>query len=406
MIKMSGTAMNNFKLLDLVKYICAIMVICIHCDVLFGQPYLNFFIKQIVCRIAVPFFFISGAYFVRKGSDGNPAYVTNYLKRLMKSYWAWSLVFIPIGLDWIHQNLNIASYLLPFAFIYGLIHIGTYYHLWYIPAFIFSVFSVNLLLKRCSYKSLFIIASALFMFGSLETYYGLLPLGVFKDFFDGLIQIIFTTRSGLFFGMIFTLMGFYIYDHQKQLNALLKYVPLCTVVCAVLLVLEGTFLYSVERLDMNFLLMLVPFSFFFFIWMLSFPYMPKCETKQIRGLSKYYYFIHPVCIIIVEEIGKAYHLLVLSSGIISLLVVIMLTHGLSCLILEIKFPLKKTAVLWSALLGIGFTFIIASLFFMFNPLDIVIKFELVPCLWLYCSFVIYYLLDKHKSTNEKEELVR
>lgn len=259
------TAMHNYKMLDLAKYVAAIMVICIHCSALVDQPYLNFFIKQIVCRIAVPFFFISSAYFIRKGSDGNVMYVSNYLKRLMRSYWAWSLVFIPIGLDWIHQNLSIAGYLLPFALIYGLIHIGTYYHLWYIPALIFSVFFADKLLKRFTYKVLFTIAAVLFMFGSLETYYGLMQNGAFKDFFDLLIQIIFATRSGLFFGMIFTLMGFYIYDRQEKLKLLSKYVPAFTLVCGILLVKEGTFLYTIERLDMNFLLMLAPFSFFFFI---------------------------------------------------------------------------------------------------------------------------------------------
>ncbi|MFQ6861278.1 MAG: acyltransferase family protein [Beduini sp.] len=405
MIKMSrdtGIAMNNYKILDVMKYIAAIMVICIHCGPLFEQPYLNFFIKQIVCRIAVPFFFISSAYFIRKGSDGNPIYVTSYLKRLIKSYWAWSLVFIPIGLDWIHQNLSIAGYLLPFALIYGLIHLGTYYHLWYVPALIFSVYTINKLLKRYSYKILFIIAVVLFVFGSFETYYGLLPEGVVKNCFDLLIQVIFTTRSGLFFGMIFTLIGFYIYDHQENLR-LLKYVPLSTLVCTVLLVLEGTFLYSVERLDMNFLLMLVPFSFFFFIWLLSVPYTPKYDTKKIRGLSKYYYFIHPVCIVIVEEIGRAYSLDIFSSGIISLLFVVMLTHLLSCMMLKIKTPLRKVTLLWAALLGIGLTFIIASTFFWFKPMDIVIKFELVPCLWFYCSFILYYIL--YKQNNKTKEMI-
>ncbi|MFQ9922966.1 MAG: acyltransferase [Beduini sp.] len=397
------TAMNNYKMLDLMKYVAAIMVICIHCNVLFNQPYLNFFIKQIMCRIAVPFFFISSAYFIRKGSDGKPRYVSDYLKRLMKSYWAWSLVFIPIGLDWIHQNLSISSYLLPFALIYGLIHIGTYYHLWYIPALIFSVFFVNKLLKHFSYKYLFILSTVLFMFGSLETYYGLLQNGTFKDFFDLLIQIIFTTRSGLFFGMMFTLMGFYIYDRQEKLKLLLRYVPVLTLISAVLLVIEGTFLYSIERLDMNFLLMLVPFSFFFFIWLLSIPYAPKCDTKKFRRLSKYYYFIHPVCIILVEEIGHAYQIDFLSSGMISLLLVILLTHILSCMILEIKRPQKRSTLLYAALLGMAATFIIATIFFLFKPLDTVIKFEFVPCLWFYCSFVMYVLLWRQGNKNKDQQ---
>lgn len=128
--------------------------------------------------------------------------------------------------------------------------------------------------------------------------------------------------------------------------------------------------------------------------------MPKCDTKKYRGLSKYYYFIHPVCIVIVEEIGHAYQIDFLSSGIISFLLVIFLTHVLSCMLLEIKSPQKKSALLFAALLGMAVTFIIASLFFLFKPLDVVIKFELVPSLWFYCSFIMYYLLWKQGNKNK------
>ena len=103
----------NYQLIDVMKYLAAIMVICVHCNQLFPQDYLNFFIKNILCRIAVPFFFISSAYFVRKGSKTNENYVKTYLKNLIISYCFWSIIFIPIGLDWIHQNLDLSGYLLP-----------------------------------------------------------------------------------------------------------------------------------------------------------------------------------------------------------------------------------------------------------------------------------------------------
>lgn len=273
--------LNNYKMVDVIKYIAAIMVICIHCSQIFPQEYVDYFIKNIVCRIAVPFFFISSAYFIRKGSYDKENYVKGYLKTLTKSYLLWSLVFIPIGLDWIYQNLNIAGNLLPIAFILGLIHVGTYYHLWYIPAMIFSVFIVDKLLKRISYKTLFCISILLYLFGSLETYYGFISLGMFKDFFDTLITVIFTTRSGLFYGMIFVVIGFYIFDNQDKLKSMLRHIPTLTIISGVLLIAEGIFLYSVQKLDMNFLIMLVPFSFFF-VWILSLKYIPQYDTKKIR----------------------------------------------------------------------------------------------------------------------------
>ena len=394
----------NYKMIDFMKYVAAIMVICIHCNQLFPQEYLNFFIKNIICRTAVPFFFISSAYFVRKGKENNTNYVGIYLNRLMKSYCLWSIVFIPIGLDWIHQNLTLSGYLLPFALLYGIIHIGTYYHLWYVPAMMLAVFLVDKLLNRFSYKKLFIFAIALFMFGSIESYYGLLANGLFKIFFDMLIKVIITTRSGIFYGIIFTLMGFYLYDNQDKIASLSKHISRLTVVFLFLLIIEGNFLYSINRLDMNFLLMLIPFSFFFFQWIMIFPYTFNFETKRVRELSKYYYFVHPVSIVIIEEIGRGLRLQLLSSGVISLLLVILLTHILSSIIIKIKYPVKKHLLLLAALLGMGATMILAGIFFCWKLNTVIIKFELVPCLWFYSSFVIYYILVKRRVENKIEQL--
>lgn len=389
---------NNYRMLDIIKYIAAIMVICVHCDQLFPQEFLNFVIKNIICRIAVPVFFITSAFFVRKGTIKNPKYLTNYLKGTIKSYLFWSLVFIPIGLDWIHQNLTLSGNMLPFALIYGLIYIGTYYHLWYISALIFSIFSVNKLLKYISYKSLFIISILLFLFGSIETYYGLLPVGIFKQLFDTLISVIFTTRSGLLYGMIFVLMGFYIYDHQEKLKSIIKYAPYLTLLTSIVLFYEGIFLYNISRLDMNFLLGLIPFSFFFFLWMLSFPYKPKNDTTKIRELFKYYYFVHPVCIVIIEQLGVAFKISFLSSGVFSFILIVIITHLLSKCIINIKKHLTCLRVAFSILIGLIPTFIISSIIFLLKDPDIILKFEFVTCLWFACSFIMCYLLSKKNNT--------
>lgn len=389
---------NNFKMVDVVKYIAAIMVICIHCNPIVPQEQINFFIKNVICRIAVPFFFISSAFFVRRGCNSKDNYLKNYLKSLTKSYLAWSIVFIPIGLDWIHQNLTLSGELLPFALIFGLLHVGTYYHLWYIPAMIFSLFFVDKLLKHISYKAVFIISILLFMFGSLETYYGFLTPGLLKDIFDTFIQIFFTSRTGLLFGMIFITVGFYIYDYQDKLKSLIKYIPLLTCLFAIALFIEGAFLYNSARLDMNFMFMLIPFSFFFFLWVLSVPKTIKFDTKRIRELSKYYYFVHPVCIVIVEEAGKAFQVGILYSGIISFLLVFLLTHFLCSLIIKIQQqPWNYTKMIFSVILGIFTTFVVTSLFYNFKFTSIQVKFELVPCLLFISSFIIYFLLLKRKK---------
>lgn len=388
--------MDNYKMLDIMKYISAIMVICIHCNPLFSNEYLSFFFKSIICRIAVPFFFTASAYFIRKGASKKTGYVNSYLKKAVHSYLGWSVLFIPIGLDWLHQKLTHVDYLLPFALVYALCHIGTYYHLWYIPAILFSVFFVDKLLKRVSYKTLFAVSVSLYVFGSLETYYGLIRHGWFKDFFDTFIKIFFTTRSGLFLGTIFVLIGFFIYDYQEKLKLIVKYVPLLTIIFAILLVMEGNFLFNIDRLNMNFLLMLPPFSLFFFMWMLTIPYVPKFDTKRIRSLSKYYYFVHPICVLIVEQIGRAYRIEVLSQGGISFLLIVLMTHLLSSLIISIQQPLVYSRVLLALLCGVMLTLMLAGLFFNFKSDSVIVDFEFVPSLCIFVSFCMYYLLTMAK----------
>jgi len=234
------------------------------------------------------------------------------------------------------------------------------------------------------------------MFGSLETYYGLIGHGWFKDFFDTFIKIFVTTRSGLFLGTIFVLIGFFIYDYQEKLKSIVKYVPLLTIIFAIFLVQEGNLLFNIDRLNMNFLLMLPPFSLFFFMWMLTIPYVPKFDTKRIRSLSKYYYFVHPICVLILEQIGRAYRIEVLSKGVISFLLIVLMTHLLSSLIISIQQPLVYSRFFLALLFGVILTLMLAGLFFNFKSDSVIVDFEFVPSLWIFVSFGMYYLLSMAK----------
>lgn len=377
----------SYPALDRMKYAGAIMVIMIHCDTLIPQAETNFFIKNIICRIAVPFFFVSSSFFIRKGMQMRPEYLKEYFLHLINSYVVWSILFLPMGLDWIHQNQEVPIELLPAALFVGFVHIGTYYHLWYIPAFILSVIFIVNLLKRFSYQKVFVISLVLYLFGSLETYYGLLPSGWFKDFFDLVIRLTFTTRNGLFFGMIFTLIGFFIYDHQEKLSRMGKHSSSFLLLFGSLFVLEGLFLFHIHRLDMNFILMLVPLSFFLFLWLLSKNPTQNSCLKKLRELSQYYYFIHPICIVLVEETGKALKLSMLSSGILSFLTILFLTHVFAKVIIHIRSkPLRPALLLKTLFASIGLTLILAGSLYQFKVSSAVIKFEFVPCIWVISSF--------------------
>lgn len=146
--------------------------------------------------------------------------------------------------------------------------------------------------------------------------------------------------------------------------------------------------------------MLVPFSFFLFVWILECPYIPKFKTEKIRTLSKYYYFIHPISIVIVEQVALGFHMDLLSSGILSLLLIILLTHVLSNAIISTKAILHKRYIFAACIGGLVISFVIASFYFLLKSSDVHNKFEFVPCLWMCFSFIVYRALLTTKVENQ------
>lgn len=92
------------------------------------------------------------------------------------------------------------------------------YHLWYFPALLLSIFLVTKLIDRIGYQWTFFICSILFLIGSGETYFSYLEGTKLGQVYAAFFSIFITTKNGLFFGLIFTFIGFYLSDNfQKKI---------------------------------------------------------------------------------------------------------------------------------------------------------------------------------------------
>ncbi len=88
--------MKQNRALDLAKFICAILIVIIHADP-FGDysKVLSYGFRNIICTIAVPFFFISNGYiFISKinslsTNEEKWQYYKKYISRLIKMYLYW-----------------------------------------------------------------------------------------------------------------------------------------------------------------------------------------------------------------------------------------------------------------------------------------------------------------------------
>ncbi|WP_255318409.1 acyltransferase family protein [Enterococcus hirae] len=76
---------NKNQKLFIAQFIATICVVVIHCGTITNHPIVHFFLKSMVCRIAVPFFFVNNAYFFRINSK-REGYSKMWLRRIVRLY--------------------------------------------------------------------------------------------------------------------------------------------------------------------------------------------------------------------------------------------------------------------------------------------------------------------------------
>lgn len=336
---------KQYHAIDIMKFICSIMVIVVHTLVLLPySTFGNFVVTNIFGRFVVPFFFISTSFFVSMKSRSNPTYFRKYIIALTKLYLFWSILYIPCGFVWIQQNLDIPFYLYPIALVLGFFYLGTYYHLWYVPALIFSLIVVEWYTKRFRLRTLIPIAFVLFCIGSLETYYGVVNIPIVQSVIDKYMMVFFTTRNGLFFGLFFVACGYYLSKSDRLLH--IEHKRRWLVVSLILLVIEAYVLDQTNTLNFNFLIMLAPCTILLFLCLRDINVSWNLNYSKLREFSEYYYFTHAFFLVIIPE-GLAlvnHRELYDNNGFFRFITVMLCTHILTCIIYSNKQKKKKLGV--------------------------------------------------------------
>ncbi|MEF9961656.1 MAG: acyltransferase family protein [Erysipelotrichaceae bacterium] len=329
---------KKYPAVDIMKFVCSFLVIVVHTSPLLPYSYLgNFILINIIGRIVVPFFFISTAFFVRRNTikRGN-LYFKKYIIALIKLYLFWSLIYLPIGIQWIQTNFHLPWFLYPVALLVALFYIGTYFHLWYIPALIFSLVIIHFLAKHFSFKVLFIISFGLLCIGALETYYGVISNQILLNIIDNYMKFFVTTRNGFFFGLFYVTCGYYLAKDQIFSN--FKYNGSLSIVFAIALVIEAFSLYKTDSINFNFLIMAAPFTFFFFQYLRTIDVPWKFNYQKIREYTNLYYFTHAMFLVLIPFILSLFDQKALFDqyGFVRFFSVLIGTHIISTLIYHFK----------------------------------------------------------------------
>ena len=195
-----GYEIKNYNGVDVIKLICSFLVCMIHIPVFYSKTvelplfeqdacgWANFLIRQGICRIAVPFFFVAtGFFFFRKTAERGveSETVKKYCFRLFRLMGIWLF----------------------------LLFVGPIHQFWYLFASIVAVVVLSVCIyKGVKFRYLIIAACVLYAIGLLgDLYYGLLdPIRGVKaiDYAIKLYERLFlSTRNGIFMGIIFVLIG-------------------------------------------------------------------------------------------------------------------------------------------------------------------------------------------------------
>lgn len=268
---------KRYNGIDLLKFICAILVFTIHIPPFQGEvsgfaKYVNFGLQHIVCRVSVPFYFVSSGFFLFKKM---PLYELD--KDIIKAY-CFKLLRL-LG-TW-----------------HVLLFVGGTGHLWYLGATVIAVVLISLCLHfRIRLGYIYAIACVLYVIGLLgDSYYGIIAplenITIFKLISEGYRFAFSTTRNGVFMGFIFVLMGAAFSNSRiilKARTALIGFVisMLCLFAEAFLLV------YNHIPIEHNMYIFLIPATFFLFSFAASIELKDCSVYKHLRNIGMVIYFSH------------------------------------------------------------------------------------------------------------------
>ncbi|MGN1479071.1 MAG: acyltransferase family protein [Acutalibacteraceae bacterium] len=343
------TAQQNYNFLDLVRFICALLVVTIHVEPfglaettsLFG--YLNFGIQNYLARIAVPFFFVASGFFLYKKTtlpEFDTAPTKKYVVRLLKLYLIWTIIYLPLAfLSLLKEGWGL-KHAVP-VYIRNVIFAGSYMHLWYLPSLIVAVIIVSFLLyKKVNVKKIIILSSVLYFIGLFaQSWFGFItPLEELAPSLWNILRlvqsVIYSTRNGLFEGFVFVAIGmcFAFYDFNiKKGKAFAGFA-----VSMVLLLFE---VFILQRFELSrahdMYLFLVPAAFFGFSFILNVKLPDNAIYKSLRVMSYLIFYMHPLINKAVTETLKCIDTRLSESG-VKFLITLTLTIALSYLIMKLS----------------------------------------------------------------------
>lgn len=326
------------------KLVAAILVVAIHAIPFYDiNVNLGFIVHDIIDRTAVPFFFMVSGYFYAEKIVERKNYVNHYLKNVLKIYLFWSIVFLPLDFFKIY-NLTYDIFYTIELYIWRLFFVGSHFHLWFFPALIFSMLILDFWYKRLksNIKYTILIIFLLYFIGLLDLSYSCSNIFANNDIFNHLKDIyegVFaTTRNGLFFGIPFVFLGYYL-GKKKNIYIMYsyKYIFLFisgSILLSIFEIYISKYFFGIKGAEGDIFIVLPLLSFWIFVCLIKDPFSKKRMKLIDMDLSLGIYIIHPIILNLINE--SLLKLNIYISNTIKFIIIIVLSIIITIIIKELQ----------------------------------------------------------------------
>lgn len=281
-IKKSASEYPNkfsFNGIDLVKFICAILVCIIHIGLFAGSEskllgYAEFLTRNAICRIAVPFYFVTAGFLLFRKTEitrigDYKDRIQNYCFKLLRLLGTWTV----------------------------LLFAGHISQLWYFGGLVVAVVFLSLLFYfKVPMKWIIVLALVLYTIGILgDSYTGIgqffREFKVFEyisNFYDDFWD---TTRNGIFMGMIFVLIGA-LFAHRKIVMNMAVAFTGFVISMGCSLLEAGLLKHYSEPKDYNMYVSLLPAVFFLFYIATHINLKDRKIYSKLRVVGMMIFYLH------------------------------------------------------------------------------------------------------------------
>lgn len=328
---------KRYDTVNILRMVCAYLVIIIHFMAfqVFGDG-ARYITSEFICRIAVPFFFITAGYFFYPKVN-QKRYLKQYILKLSKVYVIAIIVYFAAYSTQFFQDIY-----QEFSngglrhFLVTLLANGFPGTLWYFPTLIISIVVFYIFLKKDLIKLLIGVSVILLLIGLMgDSYYGVIANTPFAQIVEGYNFIFDNTRNGITFGVPFLTIGALI--NKNKLDEKIKNSGILLIVTGLIFGGEAYFLmHSGIPKDYNIYFSATLFVSVLFIMALNSKIkLSKKVSDYLREMSLWIYVYHILVGFVAFSVG-----IIIENSILNYLFVSVIVTSLAYIITKIKFRKK------------------------------------------------------------------